>query len=198
MIVFLKGTLIEKSPAAAIVDVHGVGYEILISLSTYDRLPATGSACKILTHHHIREDIQQLFGFATADEKNMFLRLINVNGIGPKTALTILSGLTASELMNAIANNDVKRISAVHGIGKKTAERLIVELKDKVDPLEAIALQTAGGGSVQGAILRDTVLALVSLGFPQDQAKKMAQSALDASPEAKDPETLLRKALSSK
>jgi len=198
MIVFLVGTLVEKSPTSLTLDVHGVGYEVLISLSTYDRLPATGSTCTILTHHHIREDIQQLFGFATADEKTMFLRLINVNGIGPKTALMILSGLTASELLTAIANNDVKRISAVHGIGKKTAERLIVELKDKVDPLEVIALQTAGGGSVQGAILRDTVLALVSLGFPQDQAKKMAQSALDNTPDAQDPETLLRKALSSK
>lgn len=128
----------------------------------------------------------------------MFERLIGVNGIGPKMALSVLSGLTVAELTMAIADNDVKRISAVHGIGKKTAERIVVELRDKVDPLEALASKTAGGGDPQAAMLRDTVLALASLGFQQEQARKMAQSALDADPAIKDTETLLRKALSSK
>lgn len=198
MIAFLHGTLVEKTPSVATLDVGGVGYEVFISLSTYDRLPATGSPCRLLTHHHIREDAQILFGFMQAEEKAMFERLIGVNGIGPKMALSVLSGLTVNELTMAIAENNVKRISSVHGIGKKTAERIVVELRDKVDPLEALAGKAAGGGDPQAAMLRDTILALSSLGFQQDQARKMAQSALDNDPRIKDTETLLRKALSSK
>jgi Holliday junction DNA helicase RuvA len=198
MIAFLHGTLVEKTPSVATLDVHGVGYEVLISLGTYDRLPATGSACRLLTYHHIREDAQILFGFMQAEEKRMFERLIDVNGVGPKMALSVLSGLTVTELTAAIAENNIKRISAVHGIGKKTAERIVMELRDKVDPLEAFAGQTAGGGDARNAMLRDTVLALTSLGFPQDTARKMVQSALDANPAVSDTEALLRKALSSK
>ncbi len=198
MIAFLHGTLIEKTPSVATLDVGGVGYEVFVSLSTYDRLPATGSDCRLLTHHHIREDAQMLFGFAQAEEKAMFERLIDVNGIGPKLALGVLSGLTVSELTAAIAENNVKRISSVHGIGKKTAERIVVELRDKIDPLEAFAGRTAGGGDPKNAMLRDTVLALTSLGFPQDQARKMVQAALDADPSLNDTEALLRRALGSK
>ncbi len=198
MIAFLHGLLVDKTPSLATLDVQGVGYEALISLSTYDRLPATGSACRLLTYHHIREDAQILFGFIQAEEKAMFERLIGVNGVGPKTALSVLSGLTVAELSLAIAENNIKRISAVHGIGKKTAERIVIELRDKVDPLEALAGRTAGGGEPQSAMLRDAILALGSLGFPQDQARKMVQSALDADPAIKDTESLLRKALNSK
>ena len=198
MIAFLNGTLVEKSPSVALLDVHGVGYEVFISLSTYDRLPATGSSCKLLTYHHIREDINILFGFIQVEEKQMFERLINVNGIGPKTALSILSGLTIVELVSAIAEGNIARISSIHGIGKKTAERLIVELRDKVNPLEALAASTAGGGDPKSAMLRDTILALTQLGFPQDTAHKMAQAACAANPDIKDAESLLRKSLSSK
>ncbi len=198
MIAFLHGTLIEKTPTVATLDVHGVGYEVFISLSTYDRLPATGSACRLLTYHHIREDAQILFGFMQPEEKSMFERLIGVNGIGPKLALSVLSGLTVGELSLAIAENNVKRISSVHGIGKKTAERIVMELRDKVNPLEALAGSSTGGDTAQRAMLRDALLALTSLGFPQDQARKMVQSAFDADPSSKDTETLLRKALNSK
>jgi len=198
MIAFLNGTLAEKSPSVALLDVQGVGYEVFISLSTYDRLPATGSSCKLLTYHHIREDINILFGFMQVEEKQMFERLINVNGVGPKTALSVLSGMTISELIAAIAEGNIKRISAIHGIGKKTAERLIIELRDKVNPLEALAASTAGGGDAKNAMLRDTILALTQLGFPQDTAYKMAQAAFAANPDIKDAETLLRKSLSSK
>ena len=197
MIVSLHGTLVDKTPSVATLDVHGVGYEVFISLSTYDRLPATGSACRLLTYHHIREDAQILFGFMQAEEKRMFERLIGVNGVGPKLALSVLSGLTVGELSLAIAENNVKRISSVHGIGKKTAERIVMELRDKVDPLEALAGRGAEGDTARNAMLRDAILALGSLGFPQDQARKMVQSALDASPAVTDTETLLRKALNS-
>lgn len=198
MISFLHGTLVEKTPSVVTLDVHGVGYEVFISLGTYDRLPATGSACRLLTFHHIREDAQILFGFMQPEEKGMFERLIAVNGIGPKLALSVLSGLTVSELSLAIAENNVKRISSVHGIGKKTAERIVIELRDKIDPLEALAGRSAGGDSAQNAMLRDALLALTSLGFPQEQARKMVQSAFDADASVKDTETLLRKALNSK
>lgn len=198
MIAFLHGTLAEKTPSTVVLDVQGVGYELFISLSTYDRLPATGSKCRLLTYYHVRQDTQVLFGFAQTEEKQMFERLINVNGVGPKLALSVLSGLTVSELVAAIAESNVKRISSVHGIGKKTAERIIVELRDKVDPLEALAGRTAGGGDARNAMLRDAILALSQLGFPQDQARKMVQSALDADPAVTDTEVLLRKALSSK
>lgn len=198
MIAFLHGTLVEKTPSVVTLDVHGVGYEVFISLGTYDRLPATGSTCRLLTYHHIREDAQILFGFMQPEEKSMFERLIAVNGIGPKLALSVLSGLTVGELSLAIAENNVKRISSVHGIGKKTAERIVIELRDKIDPLEALVGRGAGGDSAQNAMLRDAILALSSLGFPQDQARKMVQSALDADASIKDTETLLRKALNSK
>jgi Holliday junction DNA helicase RuvA len=198
MIAFLHGKLADKTPSTVTLDVQGVGYELFISLSTYDRLPATGSDCRLLTYHHIREDAQVLFGFAQAEEKRMFERLIDVNGVGPKLALSVLSGLTVAELVAAIAESNVKRISSVHGVGKKTAERIIVELRDKVDPLEALAGRTAGGGDARNAMLRDAILALSQLGFPQDQARKMVQSALDADPAVTDTEVLLRKALSSK
>jgi Holliday junction DNA helicase RuvA len=198
MISFLHGTLVDKTPTVVTLDVHGVGYEVFISLGTYDRLPATGSACRLLTYHHIREDAQILFGFMQPDEKSMFERLIAVNGIGPKLALSVLSGLTVAELSLAIAENNVKRISSVHGIGKKTAERIVIELRDKIDPLEALLGRSAGGDTAQNAMLRDTILALTSLGFPQEQARKMVQSALDADASIKDTEALLRKALNCK
>ena len=198
MIAFLHGTLAEKTPSTVVLDVRGVGYELFISLSTYDRLPATGSECRLLTYYHVRQDTQVLFGFAQAEEKQMFERLINVNGVGPKLALSVLSGLTVTELVAAIAESNVKRISSVHGVGKKTAERIVVELRDKVDPLEALAGRTAGGGDPRNAMLRDVILALGQLGFPQDQARKMVQAALDADPAITDTEALLRKALSSK
>jgi len=198
MIAFLRGIVVEKKPATVILDVGGVGYSIAISLSTYDRLPATGETCHLLTCHHVREDAHLLFGFMQAEEQSMFERLIAISGVGPKTALSILSGLTVAELTFAIAENNVKRISSIHGIGKKTAERLIVELRDKIDPLEALAGRTAGGGDPKSAVLRDTMLALASLGFPQEQARKMTQAAFDANPDITDAETLLRNALSSK
>ncbi len=198
MIAFLHGTLADKTPSTVTLDVQGVGYELFISLSTYDRLPATGTPCRLLTYHHVREEAQVLFGFAQAEEKRMFARLIDVNGVGPKLALSVLSGLTVSELTAAIAESNVKRISSVHGIGKKTAERIIVELRDKVDPLEALAGRTAGGVDARNAMLRDAILALTQLGFPQEQARKMVQSALDADPGVADTEVLLRKALNSK
>jgi len=197
MIAFLNGTLVEKQPTSVVLDVNGVGYAILIPLSTYDRLPATGQPCRLLTHHHMREDGQLLCGFASPDEKQMFELLLCISGIGPKLALSVLSGLTVLELRAAIAGNDIKRISSVKGVGRKTAERLVVELRDKIDPAEAFVSKAMAAGDTAGAtVLRDTVLALTALGFQQDQAKKMLQAALDAGAHANDAEALLKRALS--
>lgn len=199
MIAALKGILEEKSPSVILMDVQGVGYEVFISLNTYDRLPGTGSPCRLYIHHVVRDDAQLLFGFVQKEEKQMFTRLINVSGIGPKTALSILSGLTISELSNAVAENNVKRISAVHGIGKKTAERLIIELRDKISPFETFASPSAGGSDQQGSVIRDTLLALESLGFPQEQARKMVDAACKKNDgKIPDTEELLRLSLNSK
>ena len=199
MIAFLNGILAEKHPTSVVLDVHGVGYAVLIPLSTYDRLPATGETCQLQIHHHMREDGQSLCGFATADEKQMFELLIGISGIGPKVALGVLSGLNAAELRAAIAEGDVKRLSSVRGVGKKTAERIVVELRDKIDPAEALASRaTAAGNSAGATVLRDTVLALTALGFPPDQARKMVQAALDAGADTADTEALLKLALGSR
>lgn len=199
MIAFLNGTLADKQPTSVVLDVHGVGYAVLIPLSTYDRLPATGEACRLLIHHHMREDGQLLCGFASVEEKRMFELLLGISGVGPKVALSVLSGLSVAELRAAIAEGNLKRLGSIRGIGKKTAERLVVELRDKIDPAEALAGRAAAAGDAAGAAaLRDTVLALTALGFPQDQARKMVQAALDAGAEAADAEALLRMALASR
>ena len=134
MIAFLHGKLAEATPTHVIVDVNGVGYAAFIPLSSYDKLPPKGGDVKLLTHHHVipREGTHQLFGFATAEEREMFLLLISVSGIGPKLALNILSSTSISTLRGAIVSGDSKTLSALRGIGKKTAERLVVELKDKL------------------------------------------------------------------
>jgi len=199
MIAFLNGILAEKHPTSIVLDVHGVGYAVLIPLSTYDRLPATGESSLLQIHHHMREDGQQLCGFATVEEKRMFELLIGISGIGPKLALGVLSGLSVAELGAAIAEGNIKRLSSVRGVGKKTAERIVVELRDKIDPAEALASQAAASGDAAGAtVLRDTVLALAALGFPQEQARKMVQVALDSGASTSDTEALLKLALASR
>ena len=199
MIAYVKGTLESKSPAIAVVDCGGVGYECLIPLSTYDRLPATGGAVKLLTCHVVREDAQTLYGFATDDERKTFEMMTSVSGVGPKLALAVLSGLTAGELQLAIAEGNSKRLAAVKGIGKKTAERIVVELKDKVNPIEALANgKAAAGDAAKGAVLRDAMLALTALGFSEDTARQQVQRVLEADPSISDTETLIRRALAGK
>ncbi len=195
MIAYIKGILAEKNPSLLIVDVGGVGYEIFASLNTFDRLPPCGSECKLLTYHHIREDTQILFGFIDAREKEMFELLLGVSGVGARTALSILSGLTVAELSLCISENNIKRISSVHGIGKKTAERILVELRDKINPFEALA-SFDKVGTQTATVMRDSVMALTSLGFAQEKATKMVQSVLEKESSISDTEELLRKALS--
>src|SRR5690242_16724436 len=132
MIAHLRGTILEKHPNQVIVETTGVGYDIQIPVSTYTTLGDAGSSVTLRIHTHVREDALQLFGFATAEEKLVFKRLISVSGIGPKLAVTVLSGLPTSDLINAIRSGDVQKLVRIPGVGKKTAERMVLELKDKL------------------------------------------------------------------
>jgi Holliday junction DNA helicase RuvA len=172
VITFLHGKLLEALPTQVVVDVHGVGYEALIPLSSYDKLPQPGQELKLLTHLVVREDSHTLYGFMSGAERDLFRMLINtVSGIGPKIALNILSGISAAAFRGAVANGDVKALAQISGVGKKTAERIVVELKDKIGVAgawEASSAQRALSPDEQK--INDAVLALMALGFKQIEA----------------------------
>src|SRR5271154_3076307 len=174
MIAYLHGQLAEATPTHVVVDCHGVGYAVFIPLSSYDKLPMKGNEVKLLTYHHVvaQDGTQQLFGFVTPDEREMFLLLISISGIGPRLAINILSSTSISALRNAIASGDTKTLSTLRGIGKKTAERLIVELKDKVGGAAAFATK-GRAATPEEQKLSDAVLALVSLGYKQVDAHRI-------------------------
>jgi Holliday junction DNA helicase RuvA len=198
MIVLLHGKLAEAAPTSVVVDCGGVGYGAFIPLSSYDKLPPRGGEVKLLTYHHVvpREGTQQLFGFVTPEEREMFLLLISISGIGPKLAINILSSTSISALRNAIAAGDTKTLSALRGIGKKTAERLVVELKDKVGT--ATAFETKGRApTAEEQKLTDAVLALVSLGYKQADAHKAILAAAEKLGPKANVEELVRAALRS-
>ena len=197
MIVFLDGVLEEKEPTRAVVNVGGVGYEAAIPLSSYDRLPAAGQRVRLLTVLVVREDAHLLFGFMTAEERDLFLQLTSVNGIGPKLGLAVLSGLSVRDLQAAIAAGDVKRLSGISGIGKKTAERLILEMRDKLGKGEMAAALTAGNApGPANAKLRDAYLALVSLGYKPADAQRMVKDVAGQIAPDSSLEDMLRKVLS--
>jgi len=172
MITFLHGMLVEALPTQITVEVNGVGYEALIPLSSYDKLPAPGHEVRLLTHLVVREDAHTLYGFMTAAERDLFRLLTNtVSGIGPKIALNVLSGISVTAFRGAVANGDVKALSQVPGVGRKTAERIVVELRDKVGAAgawEAASAQRAL--SPEDQRVNDAVLALMALGFKQVEA----------------------------
>lgn len=197
MIYHIRGILVEKDPTRVVLEAAGVGYEILIPLSTYDRLPKTGAEAKLLTFHCVREDDEVLFGFATPAEKELFTKLTEVSGVGPKVALSVLSGGSVGELALAIASGNAKRLASIKGLGKKTAEKICLELRDKVNAIEALsATQRSGGKDAAAPILRDAILALSALGFNEETANKMVSDVIAKNPEAKDTETIIRLALS--
>jgi len=179
MITFLHGQLVESLPTQVIVDVNGVGYEVLIPLSSFDKLPPPGQPVKLLTQLVIREDAHTLYGFMSAGERELFWLLVNsVSGIGPKTALNILSGMNAVVFRGAVANGDVKALAQISGVGKKTAERIVVELRDKIGA--AGALEAAGAKhtlSPDDQKTNDATLALMALGFKQADAHDAVRAA---------------------
>lgn len=200
MINFLQGRLVESLPTQVTVDVHGVGYEALIPLSSFDKLPQPGSEVKLLTHLAIREDAHVLYGFMTAQEREMFRLLINtVSGIGPKIALNVLSGMNITALRGAVANGDVKALSQISGVGKKTAERIIVELRDKIGAAgawEALSAQRALSPADQK--INDAVLALLALGFKQIEAHDAVRAMSETLGEKATIEDLVRACLKKK
>jgi Holliday junction DNA helicase RuvA len=179
MITFLHGKLIEAIPTLVIVDVHGVGYEALIPLSSFDKLPVPGQDVKLLTQLVVREDAHTLYGFMTAGERDLFRLLVHsVSGIGPKTALNILSGMNATVFRGAVANGDVKSLSQISGVGKKTAERIVVELRDKIGAAGALEAASAKHGlSPDDQKTNDATLALMALGFKQNEAHDAVRAA---------------------
>jgi len=196
MITFLDGKLITALPTQAIVDVGGVGYEVFIPLSSYDKLPAAGQGIRILTHLHVREDAQILYGFMTAAERDLFRLLVNnVSGIGPKLALAVLSGMSVNNFKAAVVNSDVASLSKISGLGKKTAERIVLELKDKLGVAAAWeAASAVHAPTPEQEQANEAVLALIALGYKQIDAHKTVRE-LQEKGEAKPAEELVKLAL---
>src|SRR5215471_2695157 len=174
MITFLDGKLVAALPTQATVDVNGVGYEVFIPLSSYDKLPAVGQPIRILTHLAVREDAHVLYGFMSAPERDLFRLLVNnVSGIGPKLALAVLSGMSVTNFKTAVVNSDIAAISKISGLGKKTAERIVLELKDKLGVAAAWQAATASHApSPEQEQANEAVLALIALGYKQVDAHK--------------------------
>jgi len=197
MITFLEGTLVEALPTHVVVNVHGVGYHVHIPLSSYDKLPVVGAAIKILTHLAIREDAHVLYGFMTNAERDLFRLLVtHVSGIGPKTALDVLSGTTVSNFKAAVVAGDAGLLAKTKGIGKKTAERIIVELKDKVGIAAAWEAASASHAPTpEESKVTDAVLGLIALGYKQVDAHKAVKQVQEKGGATLTTEDLVRQAL---
>lgn len=197
MITFLSGNLAAALPTQAVIDVRGVGYEVLIPLSSYDRLPVVGQPVHILTHLHVREDAQILYGFMSLAERDLFRLLVNnVSGIGPKLALAVLSGMSVGNFKAAVVNGDVTSLSKISGLGKKTAERIVLELKDKLGVAAAWEVASAGNAPTpEETQANEAVLALIALGYKQVDAHKTVRELQDKQPEVKAAEELVKLAL---
>lgn len=195
MIGQLKGTLLEKQPPQLLLDVQGVGYEIDAPMSTFYKLPAIGQPITLLTHFVVREDAQQLFGFYTAQERQLFRTLLKVNGVGPRLSLTILSSIDIDEFVRCVVNNDTASLVRVPGVGKKTAERLIIEIKDKLaswQQQDPKVLNLLPLGNARNQNMQDAISALISLGYKPQEASR-ALSKLDE--EQITSEEMIRRAL---
>ena len=196
MITFLEGIVVEKQPTRVVLDISGVGYEVLIPLSTSEHVPAKDEKCRLLIHDYVREDQHVLYGFRNPAERRMFTMLLSISGIGPKLALSALSGMSVRELNTAVIERDVERLNMISGVGKKTAERIVVELRDKIgegEELDAIAADSdISSGDTRA---RDAVLALVSLGYKRPEAVKRVKAVLSDDPSISSAEEMIRKAL---
>ena len=186
MIAFLSGTVLSKQATTAIIDVGGVGYEVAIPLSTFYELGDVGTAAQLRIYTHVREDTLQLYGFKTARERQLFLHLISVNGVGPGLAIKLLSGMNADELVASIRTNNLARLVSVPGVGRKTAERLVVDLRDKIAALSTPAMEqefaakgATGARIPEDAMRDDAISALANLGYQKSAAEKAVKTAID-------------------
>lgn len=192
MIAHLRGTLLSKHPNQAIVETHGVGYDVTISVPTFSDLPAAGAEVALHIHTHVREDALSLYGFLRLAEKHLFEKLLTVSGIGPKLAITILSGMPADEMVGAIRGSDVARLTRIPGIGKKTAERMVLELRDKLPaPTGATDVIVATTSPVE----EDVLSALMNLGYQRPAAQKALQTSGKPGKEGQNFDALFRAAL---
>ena len=192
MIAHLRGKLLSKHPNQAIVETSGVGYDVVITIPTFSDLPALGNEVSLHIHTHVREDTIALYGFLRPAEKQLFEKLLTVSGIGPKLAITILSGMAADEMVGAIRSGDVARLTRIPGIGKKTAERMVLELRDK---LPTVGAETVAALPTLSAVEEDVASALVNLGYQRAVAEKALQSALRTAKPPATFEVLFREAL---
>lgn len=191
MIAFLRGRILDKQPNRIVVDVNGVGYDVSVPLSTFYGLAEIGGEIALRVHTHVREDALLLFGFATRLEQDLFERLIGVSGIGPKVALAVLSGIEPPELIRAIERSDLARLTAIPGVGKKTSERIVLELKDRLPRVEP----AAAGEPAAPLLQRDDLLsALINLGYHRPLAEKAVEAAIKRMPDG-DFERTLKQAL---
>ena len=184
MIAFLRGRVLDKQPNRIIVDVQGVGYELHVPLSTYYDIGEEGSEVSVRVYTHVREDALQLFGFLTELERQLFERLISINGIGPKLAIAVLSGLDPRELVAAVQRGDVARLVSIPGVGKKTAERIVLELRDRLQQLAVPVMASTPASTGADRLRIDLISALQNLGYHRPQAEKAVESTLASSPDA--------------
>jgi Holliday junction DNA helicase RuvA len=191
VIAHVRGTILSKSPNAVVVECHGVGYELAISVATFTDLVREGGEAALHVHTHVREDALALFGFSELAEKRLFEKLLTISGIGPKLAITVLSGISADRLVGAIRAGDHATLTKIPGIGKKTAERVVLELKDKLDDMAGMAPAQPAAPSL-GAVADDVLSALVNLGYPRPVAQKAVESAARDTANAADFERLFR------
>jgi holliday junction DNA helicase RuvA len=195
MISSLTGTLRLKSPTEVVIDVHGVGYAVSIPLLTFEKLPAVGAVTTLQTYLHVREDTLHLFGFATVEERETFRLLLSVSGIGPKMAQGVLSGMSVADVHACIAQGNIQALTAIPGIGRKTAERLVFELKEKI-VRSGLTDPDAAASATSAEVRSEAMLALTSLGYPRQGAEKAIRSVLnEAGNAALSLEELLRRAL---
>jgi Holliday junction DNA helicase RuvA len=192
MIGQIKGIIIAKQAPDLLIDVQGIGYEVLVSLGTFFDTPEIGGAVTLHTHFVVREDAQLLFGFITQEERTLFRKLIKVNGVGPKMALAILSGMSANEFAHAVHNNDLATLVKLPGVGKKTAERLVIEMRDKIDVAQLKESASGAIGKLVG-IQKEAESALTALGYKPQDAAKMVSRVSDE--EITSAEQLIRRAL---
>ncbi len=195
MIAHLFGRIAEKTPTSVVLDVSGVGYVCEIPVSSFKQLPGVGESVKLLTHFHVTADAHKLFGFYTPEERELFSHLISVSGVGPKMALTLLSGATVAEIADWIRKGKTELLTRVPGIGPKTASRLIVELKDKLEKMKITTALLGGAVRVESTFEEEAALALVTLGYGRLEAKRAIEKALSTNGHPKNVEELIRQAL---
>jgi Holliday junction DNA helicase RuvA len=197
MIALINGLLIYKSISHVIVEANGIGYQIFIPLTTFYELPDTNQKVTLHIHTHVRQDDISLFGFGTGEEKTVFELMISVSGIGPKLAMNILSGISAEELVRAVSHGNLERLVSIPGVGKKTAERMILELKDKVVKLSTYEAVYKDDGDIRvyDSIIDDVLSALINLGYKSQRAREVMDKIIKESPESLTLDILLKKAL---